>query len=344
VTDSLMDLVLEHDELADLDPAARRLALRALVARAQVDDVRGAVAALADAIDGYGPLSGVMRDDAVSDVLINGPFDVWVERAGRLEPAGVSFDSERQLAALIDLLVGRAGSRVDASCPIADARLSDGSRFHVVLPPVAPGGPLVSIRRHRPMRFGMADLVASGMLAQGVAEDLVSRVRARATIAISGGTGSGKTTLMNALLSTISRAERIVVVEETPELAPRCPHAVFLVATPANIEGHGGLDLDALVRAALRMRPDRIIVGEVRGPEMVAALAAMSTGHDGSMVTVHANSASDAIGRMASLALQGTIRSTESSVLAEIRRALDLVIHLERRGGRRCVAEVVEVT
>jgi pilus assembly protein CpaF len=340
--DRLHDLVLDRDELAVLDPAQRRLELRSLVAQSAGSAALPAlVGELADLIDGLGPLTDTMRDDLVTDVLVNGPHEIWVERAGSLEPVASSFADACDLRAFIDRVFGAAGVRVDESRPIADARLPDGSRINVVLPPIAPDGPLVSIRRFPPMRFTLADLVDAAMLSPGDAEVLARAVSDRRTMAISGGTGSGKTTLLNALLGLVEADERIVLIEETPELQPPCRHYVSLVARPANIEGRGAVELADLVRASLRMRPSRIIVGEIRGAEALAALSAMATGHEGSMVTVHARSAPDALQRVLTLALQGNSGATETSLRRRIDQTFDLVIHLERQNGVRTVAEMI---
>ena len=339
----LMNRVLERDELAALDAAERRLALRALALEAGVEDVAAVVEELADEIDGFGPLSSLMREPGVTDVMVNGPREVWVERNGELELTDVGFGDERTLRGFIDVLAGRSGARVDASQPMASARLRDGSRLHVVLPPVAPGGPLVSIRRFPQRRFDLAGLVARGMLDERQARMLRAWVNERRNIAISGATGSGKTTLLDALVAETPGAERVIVVEETSELSPGCRHAVSLVTRDPNVEGKGEVRLDELARAALRMRPDRIVVGEVRGPEMATALDAMSTGHEGSMLTVHARDAAGALARMASLACRGARWLDRSAALEEVRDCLDVVVHLVRRGGCRQIAEILEL-
>lgn len=337
-----MKVVLEHHELADLDPARRRLALRALASQLSAVGTSTTVGELADEIDGFGPLSEVMRDENVTDVLVNGPGEVWVERAGRLERANASFSSDEALRSFIDRLVGRAGRRVDASEPIADAVLPDGSRMHVVLPPVARGGPAVSIRRLPRRRYSLTDLEARSMLTPAQADELREGVGRRATIVVSGGTGSGKTTLVNALLSLVGPDERVVLIEETPELAPSCPHAVCLTCRRNNSAGTGGVDAAELVRAALRMRPDRIVVGEVRGAEALAALAAMSTGHEGSMLTLHARSPGDVVRRMVSLAMQAGSGVSEDSLERQFEAAFDIVVHVGRSEGVRRVTSFVK--
>lgn len=341
---NLTDQVLARTELAELDPAARRLALRAIVSESvEPADIGPTVSSLANAIDGLGPLSEAMTDPRVTDVLVNGHAEVWVDRDATLELTKIRFDNEADLRRLIERIVGEAGGHVDVSHPIADARLSDGSRVHVVLPPVSPGGPLVSIRRWPSMPYSLEDLVAGEMLAGVDAERLRTAVLNRATLAISGSTGSGKTTLLNALLGCIGPEERIVTIEETAELRPRCPHCVSLLAREANIEGRGEVTLFDLVRTSLRMRPDRLIVGEVRGAEMCAALAALSTGHPGSMLTVHARSAGDAIERMVMLARSGDPGGNEHWLRRRIQSAFDYIVHIDKSGGRRAVSAIEDV-
>ncbi len=338
----VLERVFAREELADLDPAARRLALRSVVYEATAaGDGSPTVAELADFIDGFGPLSPLMRADDVTDVVVNGPFEVWVDRGGSLRRTDIAFADPATFRSFIERTLGACGAHVDASRPIADARLADGSRIHVVLPPVAPNGPLLSIRRFPQKRLIVDDLVAAGMLNGSQADALRQLVRERVTIAISGGTGSGKTTLLNALLGLIDSRERVVVVEETPELAPACPHFVSLVAQPPTAEGAGAISLDSLVRTALRMRPDRIVVGEVRGPEALSALAAFSTGHEGSMVTLHARSAEAIVPRMVALALQARAGASEASLRRQFDAAFGARVHLRRVDGRRQLADLI---
>ncbi|MGH2694164.1 MAG: CpaF family protein [Actinomycetota bacterium] len=334
----LLDLVYERDELADLDAAQRRLALRAVVADAGLDP--SLVSCIADEIDGYGPISELMRDELVTDVLINAYDDVWIERGGDLSRTDVTFGGPQQLATWIERMFARARARVDASSPIADARLEDGSRIHAVLSPIAPAGPVVSIRRFPRARPSLDELTGMGGLTEGQRELLRAAVAAKKTIAIGGATGSGKTTLMNALLGCVDPSERIVAIEETPELLPSHPHVVRLVARPPNLEGAGRVDLSDLVRAALRMRPDRIVVGEVRGSEALDALAVMSTGHRGSMVTIHARSPGDVVARFVSCALSARAGPIEESLERRVRATFDVVVHLVREHGARRVAAI----
>lgn len=342
--DELRELLFEHDELAELDPAARRLAIRDLVApRAEGTELAEAVGRAADFIDGYGPLTPLMTDD-ITDILVNGPDRVYVERAGTIERSGVSFASPAELRSLVDRLLDRAGTRADASRPIADGRLPDGSRIHAVLPPVAPNGPLLSIRRFPSCSLTLDDLRARGTATEEEACALAALVAGRATVIVSGATGSGKTTLLNALLRLVPSNERVVTIEETPELRPACEHAVSLITRPPNVEGKGALHATALVRAALRMRPDRVVIGEVRGAEALDALAAFGTGHRGSMLTVHAGSAHDALDRLVALALEAGSGAREESIAARVHRAVDAVVHLERDSrGRRRVRQILEV-
>lgn len=339
----LIDIVRDHEDLAGLDPAARRLALRELLTdEASGRDVGELVGRLSDWIDGYGPLTGLMRDPEVSDILVNGPGEVWMERRGCLERADVRFSGVDELLALVERWIGSAGGRADAAHPIGDARLPDGSRLHVVLPPVAPAGPLVSIRRFPAEPFSLGDLVERGFLTADQADFLHDRVAARRTIVVGGATGAGKTTLVNALLGCVPSDERVVIIEETPELRPACRHWVSLLARPANLEGAGALDQSALLRAALRMRPDRIVVGEARGPEVSVALNAMATGHEGSLLTVHARKAAEIPQRLVELALMCP-GLPESVVRSQVQRSIAVIVQVARREGRRAVVEIVDV-
>ena len=343
LNERLLDLLLANDHLAELEPPARRLALRSLLApKVSEDELAALVAEVADSIDHFGPLSPLMRDDAVTDVLVNGPFEVWVERGGALQRTGIGFSSDAELRALIDRLLAEAGTRADVSKPLADARLRDGSRINVALPPVAPDGPLVSIRRFPPEPPTLNDLAATRMLGADEANRLARAVRSGISMWISGRTGTGKTTLLGALLGEVPAHERVVLIEETPELRPR-GHHVSLVARPANVEGKGRVELAELVRAALRMRPDRIVVGEARGPEALDALTALSTGHDGSLLTLHARSAADAPERIVSMALSASSGASEAALRNQVAGAFGLGIHLERDpDGLRRVAHIAD--
>jgi len=334
--DELLEFVLARDDLADLDPAARRLALRELLPTPEL------AAEAADAIDGYGPLSRLMEDDDVTDVLVNGPHDVWVEHRGALVRTNVEFSGARELRRYAERWLAGSGGRADASSPIGDGRLRDGSRLHVVLPPVAREGPVVSIRKFPRRAFDLDSLHHAGMMTARQRATLDRLVEERRSVLVTGGTGSGKTTLLAALLARVPRNERVVVVEEVAELRPRGGHHVSLLARPPNVEGEGAVDLATLVRAAMRMRPDRVVVGEVRGSEALVALDAMSTGHEGSMMTLHARSAAEADGRLVALALAAATGASEASLRARTRSVVDSVVHLERRARARVVAAIEE--
>jgi pilus assembly protein CpaF len=335
-----LELLLDHPELADLEAPERRLAIRSVVATAGIPDPDAIAADLGDFVDGFGPLTPLMNDDLVTDVLVNGPGDVWVERDGALERTNVSFADAAELRALVQLLIGKAGGRVDIARPIADARLVDGSRLHVVVPPAAPAGPLVSIRRFTRPALDIAGLAAAGMIEPRAGATLRKLVKDRRNVVIAGATGTGKTTLLNALLHAVPAGERVVTIEETPELRVGGSHVVSLIARDPNAEGAGELDLSDLVRASLRMRPDRIVVGEVRGPEALTALSALSTGHEGSMITVHARSASDVFDRLVSLALGARGAPGERALRDQVQQAFDATVFLARRAGRRVITSI----
>ncbi|MDQ3983136.1 MAG: Flp pilus assembly complex ATPase component TadA [Actinomycetota bacterium] len=334
------DFVERHHGLAELSVAERRLAIRHLVP-APPGDGGELIATIADALDGYGPLSDVMQDPSISDVLVNGAQDVWVEKGGVLTPTGIRFE-EASLHRLVRRLAAEAGCRLDATSPVGDGRLADGSRFHAVLPPVT-SEPVISIRRFPSKSLDVGDLIAAGTLTRHQADLLVAHVESHSTICISGRTGAGKTTLLNALLGCLPDHERVITIEETRELRPGCHHAVAMVTRQANVEGLGTIDAATLLRAALRMRPDRIVVGEVRGPEAMVALGAMSTGHEGSLITIHARSAADAVDRMVTLAMQDPLAPREAALRAQVTRAFEVLVHVDRTdGGERRVVEIVE--
>lgn len=338
----LLQIVYDHDELAELDPAARRLALRDLVSGTGIVDVATVVGRLADEIDGYGPISDAMRAPGVTDILINGPDEIWIESDGRLEPIEARFTDEDHLRAWCERVVAAAGGRIDAAWPISDVRLADGSRLHAVLPPVAPDGPLVSIRRLPQRPRSLDDLRATGFATDQQAAQLRALVAAGCSIAIGGATGTGKTTLLNALLLEVAPPERIITIEELPELRLDRSGAVSLAARRSNAEGRGAVPLDTLVRAALRMRPDRIVIGEVRGSETLPALQAMATGHSGAMLSVHSRSADQVRSRLVDLALGAPGAPSEATLQGRVDVVLDVVVHLERRGGMRAIEAIVE--
>jgi len=293
---------------------------------------------------GLGPLEALLADPDVEEVMVNGPGRVYVERRGRVEPTDVAFASEADLRHAIERILAPLGRRVDEAEPLCDARLADGSRVNVVLPPLALDGPLLTIRRFRPGGFAPADLIANGTLDRPLHDLLAACVRARLTILVSGGTGSGKTTTLGALSSFIPDDERIVTIEDAAELRLRQPHVVRLEARPASLEGRGEVTIRRLVRNALRMRPDRIVVGEVRGGEALDMLSAMASGHDGSLSTVHAGSPDEALRRVETLALMADVALPHAAVRELVAGAIDLVVQQRReRDGRRRIVAVSEV-
>jgi pilus assembly protein CpaF len=293
---------------------------------------------------GLGPLEPLLSDPAVDEVMVNGPEEVYVERGGQLEPTGVRFDSEAELLHAIERILAPLGRRVDEASPLCDARLADGSRVNVVIPPLSLSGPCLTVRRFRREGFSLRELVAGGTLPADVAELLALFVAARASVLVSGGTGSGKTTTLNALSGAIPGEERIVTIEDAAELRLRQRHVVRLEARPANLEGRGEVTIRQLVVNALRMRPDRIVVGEVRGPEALDMLQALNTGHDGSLTTVHANSPADALRRVETLGLMAGIGLPHAAVRDQVASALDVVVHQARLpDGSRVVESVTEV-
>ncbi|MBK5110527.1 MAG: CpaF family protein [Thermoleophilia bacterium] len=276
--------------------------------------------------------------------MVNGSGHVYVERKGRIEKVAVRFENEEQLRNTIERILAPLGRRVDEMSPMADARLADGSRVNVVIPPLAVDGPAISIRRFPSKRPGPDDLVRLGTITGPDLDRLSAAVSSRRSILISGGTGSGKTTLLNALSSFLDPAERIVTIEDAAELSLAQPHVVRLESRPPSIEGRGEVTIRDLLKNALRMRPDRIVIGEVRGPEALDLLTALNTGHDGALSTVHASSAEDALGRLEVLALMAGIGLPQTVIGAQLRRGFDLVVQIAREaGGRRRVTGIETV-
>lgn len=287
-----------------------------------------------------GPIQPLLEDPEVTDVLVNGPSEVWIERAGALErSAGVTFESEAHLVATIERAIAPLGLRIDRSAPFVDARMPDGSRLHAVLPPAAVDFPLLAIRRFTQRLTDFDDLVATDTATPDQAGLLSRLVGERATIVVSGGTGAGKTTLLNLLSQAVPAGERTVVVEDASELS--LPgHVVRLEARPPNTEGAGEITIRDLVRSALRLRPDRIVVGEVRGPEALDLVWALNTGHRGSLTTVHANSPREAIWRIETLAMSAGVAS-QAAISRQLRSAVDFVVQLERAGSSRRITSIV---
>lgn len=289
-----------------------------------------------------GPLQALIDEPGVSDVLVNAPDEVWVDRGAGLERRAVDLGGAERLRALAVRLAAAGGQRLDDACPVADARLPDGTRLHAVLPPLAPDGVLLSLRVPRAEPFSLAELVADGSVAPPLGPVLAGLVRGRANGLLTGATGTGKTTLLAALLALVPATERLVCVEEVAELAPDHPHVVHLVARRANVEGAGEVGLVELVRHALRMRPDRIVLGECRGAEVREVLTALNTGHEGGWATMHANAPADVPARLAALAALAGL--TGRALDAQVLGALHVVVHLRRSGSRRYVSDVGLVT
>jgi pilus assembly protein CpaF len=296
---------------------------------------------------GLGPLEELLVDPEVEEVMVNGPDEVWVERRGRLQRVEAAFESEDQLRDVIERILGPLGRRVDELSPMADGRLADGSRVNVVIPPLAVDGPAVSIRRFGAERPDAEQLERSGCIPAELMGILREAVAGACSVLISGGTGSGKTTVLNALSAFIGPAERVITVEDAAELRLLRPHVVRLETRPASVEGEGGISIRDLVRNALRMRPDRLIIGEVRGAEAMDLLVALNTGHRGALSTVHANSPADALRRLEMLAMMAGLEIPYELVRRQLAGGLQLILHLERgNDGRRHaigLAEVVEV-
>lgn len=297
-----------------------------------------------DEILGLGPIESILRDKSISDIMINGPKCIYVEKGGCLQLSSVIFDSEEHLMKIIDRIVSPIGRRVDESVPLVDARLKDGSRVNVVVPPLSLNGPAVSIRRFPEDPLKLMDLVEFNALSNGMAEFLKGAVISGKNIIISGGTGSGKTTTLNALSGYIPVNERIVTIEDAAELQLQQPHVVVLETRPASIEGTGEITARDLVKNSLRMRPDRIVVGEVRGEEALDMLQAMNTGHDGSLTTVHANTARDALTRIENMVAMGGYDLPAKAVRSQIASGIDLVIQVQRlEDGSRKMLSISEV-
>ncbi len=297
-----------------------------------------------DEIMGLGPLEPLLADPTITDILINGPDTVYVERGGKLERVDVRFNSNAHLMQIIDRIVSKVGRRIDESNPMVDARLEDGSRFNAIIPPLALDGPMVSIRRFSASPITPDALVKMGSVPRPMLDLLQAATKARLNILVSGGTGSGKTTMLNALSGFIPENQRIVTIEDAAELRLQQQHVVRLETRPPNLEGNGRITAEDLLRNALRMRPDRIVVGEIRGVEAVDMLQAMNTGHEGSMSTVHATSSRDALSRVETRVGMGMGNTSDHRIREVISRALDLIVHLDRLAdGTRRLTAITEV-
>jgi pilus assembly protein CpaF len=294
---------------------------------------------------GLGPLEALLADPSISDILVNRADQIFIEREGRLEPTELVFKDDQHLLRIIERIVSSVGRRIDESSPMVDARLEDGSRVNAIIPPLALDGPVLSIRRFRTDKLGAQDLVGRKSLTQPMLEFMKAAVGARLNILVSGGTGAGKTTFLNVLSSFISDRERVVTIEDAAELVLRQNHVVRLETRPANIEGKGAVKQRQLVINALRMRPDRIIVGEVRGDEALDMLQAMNTGHDGSLTTIHANSPRDALYRLDTMVAMADLNIPDKAVRQQVASALNLVVQLTRLSdGNRRITAISEIT
>lgn len=300
---------------------------------------------LYDEVMGLGPLEPLLKDETINDILVNGPKRIFIERAGKLELSDVTFRDERHLLRIIDKIVSAVGRRVDESNPYCDARLTDGSRFNCMIPPIAVDGSLVSIRKFKKDKLKIQDLVSFGAFTEEMAAYLQAAVSCRLNIIVSGGTGSGKTTTLNALSSFIDNHERVLTIEDTAELQLQQIHVGRMESRPANVEGKGAVTQRDCLRNALRMRPDRIIVGETRGEEVIDMLQAMNTGHDGSMTTIHANNPRDAISRLENMVALAGIEMPLKAMRSQIASAVNLIVQASRlQDGTRRMTSVTEIT
>src|SRR5256884_732592 len=308
------------------------------------DDRERLVSEISNDILGHGPIERLLADDSVTEVMVNGPFDVWVERQGRLYQTTVRFNDDSHLRRIINKMVAQVGRRIDESSPMVDARLPDGSRVNAVIPPLSLSGPLITIRKFSRKRLTLDDMIKLGTLSQETVEFLRRCIKAQLNMLISGGTGSGKTTLMNALSTAIPNEERIVTIEDAAELRLNQDHVLRLESRPKDLAGENEIPIRALVRNSLRMRPDPIIVGHVAGAEALDMLQAMNTGHAGSLSTIHSNTPRDALARVETMVLMAGYDLPGRAIREQVSSALECIIHLERlEDGSRRVTSVTEV-
>ncbi|MDG1472762.1 MAG: CpaF family protein [Ascidiaceihabitans sp.] len=346
--DNLNLAALEHATEADLRQEIQSIAAEFLEEKAIIlnrEDRQTLNQELYDEVTGLGPLETLLKDETVNDILVNGPQQIFVERDGKLQLTDVTFKDERHLLRIIDKIVSAVGRRVDESNPYVDARLKDGSRFNAMVPPVAVDGSLVSIRKFKKDKLGIDDLVNFGAFTEEMAAYLQAAVATRLNIIVSGGTGSGKTTTLNALSSFIDNDERILTIEDTAELQLQQTHVGRMESRPPNVEGKGEVSPRDCLKNALRMRPDRIIVGETRGEEVIDMLQAMNTGHDGSMTTIHANSARDGVSRLENMIAMAGIEMPLKAVRSQISSAVNLIVQASRlQDGSRRMTSITEIT
>jgi pilus assembly protein CpaF len=340
---SMIGMIDEKRARAQIRDIANRL-INEEAAPLSLIQRRHVVRQIEDEVMGLGPLEPLLADPTVSDILVNGHDHVFVERAGKLQRTAIRFHDDAHLLNIIDRIVSKVGRRIDESIPMVDARLQDGSRVNAIIPPLAIDGPVLSIRRFRKDALRMDDLVRFGSLSPALVDLLKAIVLARLNVMISGGTGSGKTTLLNAMSAFIPERERIITIEDSAELQLQQPHVVRLETRQVNVEGRGQINQRDLVRNSLRMRPDRIVVGEVRGAEALDMLQSMNTGHDGSLTTIHANSSRDALSRVETMVAMTGIQFPITALRTQISSAIDVIIHMERQeDGCRRVTSVQEI-
>lgn len=346
--ENLNPAALEHASEQDLRSEINEISSEILAEKSIVLNREDRVqlnSELYDEVTGLGPLETLLKDDSVNDILVNGPQQIFVERAGKLQLTDVTFKDEKHLLRIIDKIVSAVGRRVDESNPYVDARLKDGSRFNAMVPPIAVDGSLVSIRKFKKDKLGIDDLVSFGAFSEEMAAYLQAAVATRLNIIVSGGTGSGKTTTLNALSSFIANDERILTIEDTAELQLQQTHVGRMESRPPNVEGKGEVSPRDCLKNALRMRPDRIIVGETRGEEVIDMLQAMNTGHDGSMTTIHANSARDGVSRLENMIAMAGIEMPLKAVRSQISSAVNLIVQASRlQDGSRRMTSITEIT
>src|SRR5713226_6809368 len=344
---------LDVDKLESLEPAMVESKVTAAInetldaqGRLLTDADRGRlVEEIKNELLGLGPLEPLLHDDEITDILVNGHNQVYVEKRGKLYPTEVKFQDDQHLMLIIDRIVSRVGRRVDESSPMVDARLPDGSRINAIIPPLAIDGPALSVRRFGKHRFDIGALVEKGALTWDLVEFLLAVVRARLNVIVCGGTGSGKTTMLNCLSAFVPEDERTVTIEDSAELSLQQPHVVRLETRPSNLEGRGEVTQRDLVKNCLRMRPDRIVVGEVRGAEVFDMLQAMSTGHDGSIATIHANSPRECLGRLEMMMLLSGVSIPQRAMRQQIASALNVIVHVSRLSdGSRKVMKISEIS
>jgi pilus assembly protein CpaF len=333
----------DGERRSQVERVARRLIVEGEMRLTRADEERLITELMHDTFD-LGPITPLLLDEEISDILVNTHRQVYVERLGKLEPTAISFRDDAHLRLVIDRIISRVGRRIDESSPLVDARLPDGSRVNAIIPPAAIDGPIMSIRRFRRSALSIDQLLEFGTLGAEMAEFLMACIRSRLNMLITGGTGSGKTTVLNILSRYIPLNERVVTIEDSAELMLQQPHVVRLETRPPNIEGRGQITQRDLVRNALRMRPDRIVVGEVRGDEVLDMLQAMNTGHDGSLTTIHSNGPRDALHRLENLVLMAGHELPDRAIREQVASALDLMVHVSRMAdGTRKMLSIQEL-